>query len=116
MRAPEETLAQLDGIETWTAREDVPDLVALVRHLLAERDAYKRAKAENDQRFMLERDEARDKYASALTVLNALECAADGGLTVHACGVITPADVKAVESWQRIVDDLKDFVETEDEP
>ena len=27
--------------------------------LLAERDAYKRAKAENDERFMVERDEAR---------------------------------------------------------
>lgn len=27
----------------------------------AERDAYKRAKAENDERFMLERDEARQR-------------------------------------------------------
>lgn len=36
----------------------VADLVAEVRRLQAERDAYKKAKAENDDRFMGERDAA----------------------------------------------------------
>lgn len=41
---------------------DAPELARLraqVEALEAERDAYKRAKAENDERFMIERDEAR---------------------------------------------------------
>jgi hypothetical protein len=36
-----------------------PSLARTVIALTEERDAYKRAKAENDERFMLERDEAR---------------------------------------------------------
>lgn len=40
-------------------RKAAPDLARAVIRLEAERDAYKRAKAENDDRFMLERDVAR---------------------------------------------------------
>ena len=50
----------------------VADLVAEVRRLQAERDAYKKAKAENDDRFMGERDAAlaersewEEKWAAA---------------------------------------------------
>lgn len=94
MRTPKETLAALDGIEaaarvrrdddanyatafeTIAAEFYIPELVALVRWLQGdldaaqrERDAYRRAKAENDERFPSERDEARAKFADALTVL-----------------------------------------------
>lgn len=61
-----EALAQLDGIETWAAREDVPDLVALVRHLLAERDEARNerdALFRNRLRLETERDGA---YAAAV--------------------------------------------------
>lgn len=53
-------------------RKAAPDLARAVIRLEAERDAYKRAKAENDERFMLERDEARaeaDRYRLALESL-----------------------------------------------
>lgn len=65
-----------------TVTEDVPRLVARVRELEALyadavrfRDAYKRAKQENDERFMIERDEARERVreleALAQTVTDA---------------------------------------------
>jgi outer membrane protein TolC len=38
---------------------DVPDLLDTIRAAWAERDAYKKAKQENDERFQTERDEAR---------------------------------------------------------
>lgn len=40
-------------------------LLPFLRGILEERDAYKRAKAENDERFMTERDEARAELAAA---------------------------------------------------
>ena len=49
------------------------DARAQVAALTAERDAYKRAKAENDERFMLERDEARRERDTALARIAALE-------------------------------------------
>ena len=45
-----------------------------IDRLRAERDAYKRAKAENDERYMLERDEARAEVAR----LRAASAAAKG--------------------------------------
>lgn len=40
------------------------------RRALAQRDAYARAKAENDERFMLERDEARAQLEVATKALD----------------------------------------------
>lgn len=41
----------------------ISEVMADIARLRAELDAYKRAKAENDERFMIERDEARNEAA-----------------------------------------------------
>lgn len=67
---------------------DLLDARAQVATLTAERDAYKRAKAENDERFMLERDEARSERDTALARIAALE--AEAARLAPAAMVATP--------------------------
>ncbi len=55
----------------------------VVDALKAERDAYKKAKAENDERFMLERDEARRERDSLAGRLGEME--RDRLTAVHRC-------------------------------
>lgn len=50
-----------DGLFSARARGYVLALIARVRELEQERDTYKRAKSEDDDRFMCERDEARER-------------------------------------------------------
>lgn len=47
----------------------VSKLLDYVEELKVERDAYKRAKSENDDRFMSERDEARHRLETARDAL-----------------------------------------------
>ena len=77
-----EVRAELRRILT-VRREQVDGLVARIAALTAERDdavrfrdAYKRAKAENDERFMIERDEARQERDAVLARVRELEAAA----------------------------------------
>lgn len=51
--------AYRDAVGVLTIATDVHALLAEVNRLTIERDAYRRAKQENDDRFMRERDEAR---------------------------------------------------------
>lgn len=51
--------------------------LAEVDRLTGERDAYKRAKAENDERFMLERDEARAERDALRDQLDEAEARCD---------------------------------------
>lgn len=69
-----ETAAQQREIKAAIAhaRTDVPDLCAYVRELEHERDAYKKAKAENDERFMNERDQAVAERDAALKEIDSL--------------------------------------------
>ncbi len=67
--------------------DDADALVAEVRRLTAalgdvtaSRDAYRRAKSENDERFMRERDEARDALAAVTVERDRLQRACDEGL------------------------------------
>lgn len=53
------TAAAMFANDAAKLAEDVDALTGEVERLTRERDAYKKAKAENDERFMLERDEAR---------------------------------------------------------
>ena len=56
---------------------DVPALLAEVERLRAERDAYRKAKQENDERFVVERDEARAERDAAREALARVEALAD---------------------------------------
>ncbi len=49
--------SELDELRLWAKEQ--PDFLANEVRLKNERDAYKKAKEENDERFMIERDEAR---------------------------------------------------------
>ncbi len=53
------------GEQYGIARFEENKLRAAVAALTQERDAYKKAKVENDERFMLERDEARNERDAA---------------------------------------------------
>jgi DNA repair exonuclease SbcCD ATPase subunit len=57
--------------------EEYRSLKAQLAEALRERDAYKKAKAENDERFMRERDEAREQLAEAQKEVERLAAACD---------------------------------------
>lgn len=58
----------------------VADLWAEVERLTAQRDAYKRAKAENDERFMIEHDDACQERDATLAEVARLSAAAESPL------------------------------------
>lgn len=59
------TAAAMFANDAAKLAEDVDALTAEVERLTRERDAYRKAKVENDERFMLERDEARNERDAA---------------------------------------------------
>jgi len=66
------------------ARNVIAERVRERDALRVERDAYKKAKAENDERFMLERDEARAEVAR---LREALQRAANHACPFHVDGI-----------------------------
>lgn len=73
------TAAAMFANDAAKLAEDVAALTTEVERLTRERDAYKKAKAENDERYMLERDEAlnerdaaRDECFGLFTTVNTL--------------------------------------------
>ena len=93
-------LAEINRLadEAKAARDDV-DRVA------RERDAYQRAKAENDERFLLERDHARQEAERAHAVIEAARLTAaawnlsDEEITARLVGV---GGVARVEQWTKL--------------
>lgn len=69
-------LLALDEVEAHFDGQQQNVLADALAAVSAERDAYKRAKTENDERFMIERDEARadrDRLHKAITEALAFE-------------------------------------------
>jgi len=75
------TAAAMFANDAAALAEDVAALTGEVERLTRERDAYRKAKAENDERFMLERDEARRERDDLFMTVNALNRNAEESLT-----------------------------------
>ena len=103
--------------DTVRSQRDVPTLLAAVRaqrdeieRLTTERDAYKRAKAENDDRFMLERDEARIERDALAAEVERLNVEIKGWRRLNASLLRHHADARAVitrvrewaEEWHKL--------------
>ena len=67
------------GVMTAAAAA-ITDLRRQLAEVTHERDTYKRAKEENDERFMLERDAAREESARLAAVIEAIRSCVDGAV------------------------------------
>jgi len=86
-------------------RASVPDVTALLRERAELREqlaALKRAKAENDDRYMVERDEAREQLAEAQATIERIRMARSDH---PACDVHDDGDVVSC-GWKRAVVDI----------
>lgn len=96
----------------WTAPHDAQwtqisgvhaTMIARAEAAEAERDAYKRAKAENDERFMTERDEARAEVARLRAALRTITGRYEYVCTYNDDGWAGPDHWNAIADAQEIL-------------
>ena len=88
-------------------------ILQLVQRLADERDAYRRAKAENDERYMIERDEARQERDKALAdVSREQEC---GNRIAHQRDIAERRALELKSERDAAVQVLRDYPKGQDD-